>query len=86
MSKIREATKVLASIRRELRQIQKHGLGREVLSSAEEQALDELVDSWAAEVLSIYAKVRLAEALGVAAIMLANMQQSDDDDDDAGEE
>lgn len=81
MSKIREATKVIAAIRRELRQVQKHGLGREVLSSAEEQALDDLVDTWATEVLAIYAKVRMAHVLGVAHIMLSGLQQDDGDDE-----
>jgi hypothetical protein len=85
MSKIREATKVIAAIRRELRQVQKHGLGREVLSGAEEQALDDLVDTWATEVLAVYARVRIAHVLGVAHIMLSGLQQDDSDDED-GEE
>ena len=71
MSKLQQAAKTVAHLKQELHALKRFGLGREFLSSAEEYELEAAIDEHLTEVFGLYAKIQVAQALGISAVFLS---------------
>jgi len=73
MSRLQQTSETVAQLCQELRAIVRKGLGREVLSPTEEQAIDENVEATLAKVFSVYAELKLADKMGILTTYMKSM-------------
>jgi hypothetical protein len=71
MSKLQQAAKTIATLKTQMLALKRYGLGREVLSAAEEFEIEQALEEYLDEVFGLYARVQVAQALGITNVFLS---------------